>query len=132
MGTPALYNDLEFGDFLTPSPLVIIGGNSSFHYLIQRYAEKVGCLTVPMESAIAIDSICDLHPMGVIFASLENLESSRTFVTGLANRDVPIIVCSSVADQARARECGADYCLLHPFVYDNFSLILDAIASGNA
>jgi CheY-like chemotaxis protein len=67
--------------------------------------------------------------MGVIFASLEILESCRTFAVELANRDVPIIVCSSVADPARARECGADYCLLHPFIYDNFSQILNAIAS---
>lgn len=116
---------------MTQSPLVIIGGNSSFHYLIQRYAEKIGYSTLPLEAAITIDMVCDLHPMGVIFASLENLESSRTFVAGLANRDIPIIVCSSVIDQARAQECGADFCLLHPFVYDNFSLILGAIASGN-
>jgi hypothetical protein len=123
---------LKFGDFLTQSRLIIIGGNSSFHYLIQRYAEKIGCAILPLESSITIDRVCKLHPMGVIFASLENLESSRTFAAGLANRDVPIIVCSSVADQARARQCGADYCLLHPFAYDNFSLILDAIASANA
>lgn len=116
---------------MTQSPLIIIGGNSSFHYLIQRYAEKIGCSTLPLDASITIDKVCDLHPMGVIFVSLENLESSRTFVAGLANRDVPIIVCSSVADQARARECGADYCLLHPFVYDNFSQILDAITLGS-
>ena len=116
---------------MTQSPLIIIGGNSSFHYLIQRYAEKIGCAILPVESSITINTVCDLHPMGVIFDSLENLERSRTFVVELANRDVPIIVCSSGADQARARECGADYCLLHPFVYDNFSMILDAIASGN-
>lgn len=121
----------EFGDALTqpvPSTLVILGGSSSFNYLIQRYAERAGHSIAPLSSTTTIEVICSLNPLGVIFPSLENLEAFQ--IAELTNRSMPIIVCSSVSDQARARECGADYCLVHPFLYDNFSQILEAILSG--
>jgi DNA-binding response OmpR family regulator len=120
---------LEFGEFLTESTLVIIGGNSSFNYLIQRYAERAGYTITLLDSSVDIDAVCNLRPFGVVFPSLEDLEGFQ--ITELTNQNIPIIVCSSVSDQARAMECGADYCLFHPFLYDNFSRILAAILCGD-
>ena len=48
-------------------------------------------------------------------------------ITRLATCDIPVLVCSSVADQARVRELGADNCLLDPLMYENFHIMLAAI-----
>jgi len=109
--------------------IVIISGNPSFNYLIQRYADRIGIPTtevIPLESA---ETIVRLKPVAVIFPSVENLEGSQPLVTELTNADIPIIVCSSTADQNRTRELGADYCLLHPLDFDRFSAILEAVTS---
>lgn len=111
------------------STLHIIGGSSSFNYLIRRYAERVGYLSTAMPVSATKETIGALQPAAVIFSSLESFADSEFLVRELENIDIPIIVCSSVADQRRARELGADYCLLHPFAYDDFSAILATIAS---
>lgn len=109
--------------------LIILGGDPSFNYLVQRYAERLGYSVVNIPISAVVEPVHELKPAAVIFPSMENLEGAQPLALGLANRDIPVIVCSSLADQIRARELGADYCLVHPFVYDNFSAILDAIAS---
>ena len=50
-------------------------------------------------------------------------------VTDLASRDIPGLVCLSIADEARARELGADYCLMHPLTSDSS---LTALAATEA
>lgn len=112
--------------------LVIFGGNSSFNYLIQRYAARIGYTLTVTPSASSAESICRLSPEAVIFPSIASLEEAQLLTAGLVDCDIPIIVCSSTADQIRARQLGADYCLLHPLVYDNFSLVLGAIRAQKA
>jgi len=107
--------------------IVIISGNSSFNYLIQRYADRIGFPTTVMVPSESAETICGFGPVAVIFPSVENLEGSQLLVAELTNCDIPLIVCSSIVDQNRTRELGADYCLLHPLDYDHFSAILEAI-----
>jgi hypothetical protein len=125
------YNYIDWRNVLTQpkQTIVIISGNSSFNYLLQRYADRIGFPTmviVPSESA---KTICEIEPVAVIFPSVENLGGSQSLVAELTNCDIPIIVCSSAADQNRTHELGADYCLLHPLVYDHFSTVLETITS---
>ncbi len=111
------------------STIVIIGDSPSFLYLLQRYTDRSGyslAVALPSES---VEAICRLGPVAVILSSMEILEAFQSLVAGLANCDVPIIVCSSAADPIRARAFGADYCLLHPVTYDDFQNAL-AIASA--
>jgi len=115
-----------------PATIVIIGGNTSFNYLIQRYGDWSGYSIVVSPTPALAETICRSKPVAVIFPSVENLEDSQSLVAELTNCDIPIIVCSSTADQNRTRELGADYCLLHPLGYDNFSATLAiAITSHN-
>jgi hypothetical protein len=107
--------------------LVLLSGHSSFNYLIQRYANRIGYTLTVTPAAASAESICRLGPEAVIFPSIANLEEAQPLTAGLVECDIPIIVCSSTADQIRARQLGADYCLLHPLVYDNFSSVLGAI-----
>jgi len=108
---------------------VIISGDSSFNYLIQRYADRIGFPTTMAAPSESGETICGLEPIAVIFPSVENLEGSQLLVAKLTNCDIPIIVCSSTVDQIRTRELGADYCLLHPLVYDHFSATLEVVTS---
>jgi len=112
--------------------VAIIGGSSSINYLVGRYTERIGCSISVVPVSTSVEKIRGIKPVAVIFASVENLENSQALAAELTNCDIPIIVCSSMADQTRMRELGADYCLLHPFGYDNFSAILRAVMSQDA
>jgi hypothetical protein len=73
-----------------------------------------------------------MGPAAVWFASLETLEAFQPLNAALANCDIPLVVCSSVADELRARELGADYCVLHPLTYPDFVTALSAIGVAGA
>jgi CheY-like chemotaxis protein len=110
-----------------PQPtLLMIGNDAALAYLIGRYAERSGYGIYTVHIAPSAAEVCALRPTAVLFPSVENLEAAQTLVADLANRDIPLLVCSSAADQARARDLGADYCLLHPLTYDNFLAVLTA------
>lgn len=112
------------------SDIVIVGGDSSLHYLLQRYAGQIGYPVRVAESPVSAESIRQSEPVAVIFPSVEILESTQALVVELTNCDIPIIVCSSVFDEAKTFELGADYCLLHPLVFDNFSSTLQTAVTS--
>jgi orotidine-5'-phosphate decarboxylase len=76
--------------------------------------------------------VCNQQPVAILFPSIERLEAAQSLIADLTNCDIPILVCSSIADEARARELGADYCLLHPLTYDGFMAALVATRAPNA
>ncbi len=92
------------------STLLLIGQDNMLHYLLKRYAEQT------------------VKPIAIVFLSTELLEASQGFVEEMTSHETPILVCSSDGDEARAKELGADYCLLHPLTYDNFHAAL--LATG--
>lgn len=104
--------------------ILLIGNDTALNYLLDRFAERSGYkLSVNLEKSL-IKEINAINPAVVIFSSTEILETLQTLVEELANLDFPIMVCSSIADEAKARELGADYCLLHPLIYDDFQKAL--------
>jgi hypothetical protein len=106
--------------------LGIMEGDSSLLYLLQRYAEQIGYLSHIEKSPFSVEAIQSHGPVAVIFPSVEILENAQTLAAALTNNDIPIIVCSSLSDQAKTRELGADYCLLHPLVFESFSAAVNA------
>jgi CheY-like chemotaxis protein len=111
------------------SEILILGSDTALIYLIGRYAERSGYQVTTMQTAPLAVEVCNRGPAAILFPSLENLESSQALVAELAYCDIPVLVCSSVADEARARELGADHCLLHPLTYDGY---LAALATTKA
>jgi len=112
-----------------PSPqsrILMLGNDSALAYLIGRYAQQSGCVITTMQGVLQAEDICALKPAAILFTSVESLENEQSLVASLANCDIPVLVCSSVADEARARELGADHCLLHPLTYDGFHNVLAA------
>lgn len=112
------------------TPILIIGNDTTLCYLLGRFAERSGYqLKVDAENIPSHD-IAALDPAAIIFLSIELLAKKQTFLTELAGLDIPILVCSSVAEETRALELGADYCLLHPLTYDDFQITLANIATS--
>lgn len=106
----------------------LIGNDNDLSYLLGRFAEQ-SQHTVTLASEIAsAQEIANTNPTAIIFLSMELLEEAQSFVAGLTRLEVPIIVCSSVTEEARARELGADSCLLHPITFHGFQ---DALAVAN-
>jgi len=105
--------------------ILMIGNDPSLSYLIGRYVEQSGYGITRMQLAPTVAETRALRPTAILFQSVETLETSQARMKELAECDVPVLVCSSVTDEARARELGADRCLLHPLTYDS---VLAALA----
>lgn len=112
----------------------MLGNDPALAYLIGRYAQQSGYAVTTLPGVVQEEAVCALEPAAILFTSIESLEAAQKLVSGLANCDIPVLVCSSVADEARARELGADHCLLHPLTYDGFDKVLAATRNsvGNA
>ena len=111
---------------MTPdSPrIILIGNDAALTYLIGRYAERSGYELTLRSSVLSAEEVCDPRPAAVLFASLEQLEASQTLIGDLTNCEIPVLVCSTVAEETRAREMGADHCLIPPLTYDCFTAAL--------
>lgn len=107
--------------------LIVIGDDSRLVYLLERYAHQCGYQMIQFALSPRIDEIQRIMPSSIIFSSLEHLQAANTLIDALADSEVPILVCASMADESRARELGADECMLHPLTYQNFIGALSAI-----
>jgi CheY-like chemotaxis protein len=103
--------------------ILLVGDDEALNYLITRYAQRHG-VTVQRIQAATI-AATDARPEAVWCSSLAALELLRSNAAGLA--DVPVVVCTSTADEGRARELGADYCLLHPLTFADFVAAMSAV-----
>jgi DNA-binding response OmpR family regulator len=101
--------------------ILMVGNDPSLAYLIGRYAEHIGYCVISTQTIPDLSEVCNQKPAAILFPSVESLESAQFLITGLANCDIPILVCSAVADEVRAHELGADYCLVHPVTYKGFT-----------
>jgi hypothetical protein len=78
--------------------VMLIGSDASLTYLIQRYAEQSGYELTLLSSVPSVDEVCNLRPAAILFASIDRLEAAQSLIEGLANCEIPVLVCSSVAD----------------------------------
>ncbi len=109
------------------SPVILlIGNDSALAYLIERYAERSGYEVRVHPIVPATPVGLEIKPAAVLFSSIENLEAAQAQIVQVSNAEIPVLVCSSLNDQSRARELGADHCLVHPLTYDGF---LDALTA---
>ena len=100
--------------------ILFIGKDPSLEYLLKRYARQSGHDIQSVQDVSPEVDLPDQHPVAVWFSSLEALETWQWLRAAIARQDIPIVVCSSVADEVRAGELGADYFFLHPLTYDSF------------
>ncbi len=110
------------------SPLILLIGNDvPLTYLIERYAERSGCEVRVQPIVPTSADGAEVRPAVVLFSSIENLEAAQSQIAHFSNAEIPLLVCSSINDQTRAHELGADHCLIHPLTYDGFLAALIAV-----
>jgi len=100
--------------------LLLMGNDAELIYLLGRFAEQSEYQLTIAPEKISMQDVAVANPAAIIFSSMARLNKAQTLITELAHLEVPIIVCSSVSDQVRARELGADFCLLHPITFNGF------------
>ena len=106
---------------MTNKPLILlIGDDPSLEYLLERYANQNGYRLHSVNSFSSDLDIFQMHPQTIWFSSLDVLEAFQSQNNNILSSNVPIVVCSSIADDARAMDLGADYLLIHPLTYDSF------------
>lgn len=105
----------------------MVGDDDRLVYLLHRYTEQSGCTMISMQSIPSIGEINRLQPAAIIFSSVEQLQVAQPLAGSLSTHEIPILVCASPADEALARELGADACLLHPLTYDNFRAVVSSV-----
>jgi CheY-like chemotaxis protein len=113
------------------SKILVIGDDAPLAYLIGRYAERSGHDVTLMQSVPSAEEVRSLRPGAILFPSIERLEVAQPLIADLANCDIPVLVCVSITDEARARDLGADHCLLHPLTYDGFLAALPAARASS-
>jgi len=118
------------GATVSQSRVLMIGADTALAYLIGRYAEQGGYDVAMVQAVPSVTEVLTLQPAAILFPSIEELGAAQSLITDLASHEVPVLVCLSNHDQARARELGADYCLLHPLTYDSFLAALAATQAG--
>ena len=110
--------------------ILLVGRDTPLNYLFGRFAEQSGYrLTGNLEN-ISMAEIETVKPAVILFLSIELLAKNQALVAELSSRESPIIVCSSSTEEARARELGADYCLLHPLTYNDFQTALETVTAS--
>jgi CheY-like chemotaxis protein len=100
--------------------ILLIGDDPSLEYLLERYAQRSG---YRLKSVCSIEpnvDIFQMQPQSIWFSSLDILEALQSQKDIILSCNVPIVVCSSIADDERAMDLGADFLLLHPLTYDCF------------
>jgi hypothetical protein len=121
-----LYNDtyqeleLEKTSLKEQLTILLIGNDTMLSYLLGRFCERSGHQLAINPENLSINEIMTINPAVIVFLSTEILETAQALVGELASFDFPIMVCSAVVDETKARKLGADYCLLHPITYDDF------------
>jgi DNA-binding response OmpR family regulator len=110
--------------------LLAIGNDAALSYLLGRFAERSGYQLMVNAENTSGREIAGIDPAVIVFLSMERFTSDHALLVELANLDMPILVCSAAIEEARARELGADYCLLHPLTYADFEAALTRAISS--
>ncbi|PWH12286.1 MAG: hypothetical protein DDG60_13925 [Anaerolineae bacterium] len=112
----------------TQQPIVfMVGKDERLAYLLTRFAEQSGYRLIQHPYHPWIGEIRRTRPSAIIFTSLEQLQAAQALIEDVSGLDIPILACVALADEARARECGADACLVHPLTYEHFRSALTAL-----
>ena len=115
-------------DTLIPAPspvIMLIEDDAGFTYLVQRYARRSGCQMV--STRLGIDALAfaqQTQPavivLDVAFPGTASWDMLKALKADRATRDIPVVMCSGLEQEARGLEAGAEVCLSKPVMYYDF------------
>jgi CheY-like chemotaxis protein len=114
------------------APLMVIGDDASFCYLMQRYAEKAACPIVLAHFAEDALSIALHATPGVVIVELDapgdrGASIVETLKAHPQTCDVPVILCSWTDEAEQDLGDGAMLYLRKPILYDDFQAALTEV-----
>ncbi|HOU12036.1 MAG TPA: response regulator [Anaerolineae bacterium] len=110
-------------------PLLVVGDDASFCYLMQRYAQKAACPVVTAHFADdALDIALRQTPLVVIVELDTPGDKGLHILNALKahplTRSIPVILCSWTAEADPCLDEGAALYLRKPILYDDFQTAL--------
>ncbi len=110
-------------------PVLLIGEDPEFVYLMQRYAETSGCLLLHTPSfdqafSLARQEQPSLILMDLTFPDSHHLQNLHSLKVDPATCHIPVFVCSTSETVLAESEEQADGCLLKPVMYQDFVMAL--------
>lgn len=122
------------------APLMVVGDDTSFCYLMQRYAKKAACPIVLAHFAEDALNIALHEAPGVVIVELDAPGDKGLAILGMlkahpATCDIPVILCSWT-DEAEhdalwnSDDAGATLYLRKPILYDDFQAALTEVGAA--
>ncbi|HQE93896.1 MAG TPA: response regulator [Anaerolineae bacterium] len=111
------------------SPLMVVGDDASFCYLMQRYAQKIAYPVVLVHFAEDALGIALQETPVVVIVELDapggkGLEILNALKAHPVTRPIPVILCSWTEEAEYCLDEGAALYLRKPILYDDFQAAL--------
>jgi DNA-binding response OmpR family regulator len=119
-------------DEIANKRIMIVGMDSHFSYLLQRFVRKSAHRVIPVNLGDDVVSLAkDENPVAIVLEldmpETVGWQTLRTLKSDPQAGRIPVIVCSWQDDSARGLAEGADVYLRMPFLYEEFGTALAAV-----
>ena len=119
-------------DQTTNNLIMIIGGDSHFSYLMQRFVRTSAHQIIPANLGEDVLALARQEKPVAIVLELDLPETAgwhilRALIADPEVGRIPVIACSWLDEEARGRAEGADIYLRMPILYADFEAALAAI-----
>lgn len=119
-------------DEIANKRIMIVGMDSHFSYLLQRFVRKSAHRVIPVNLGDDVVSLAkDENPVAIVLEldmpETVGWQTLRTLKSDPEAGRIPVIVCSWQDESARGLAEGADVYLRMPFLYEEFGTALAAI-----
>jgi len=103
--------------------VIIVGEDSEFVYLMQRYVSQGGYHVFVVEPNPGTVDVARQKVPAAILIDVESpkakgWEALRLLKADLATRDIPVLICSWLDEKLRSQQEGATAYLRKPVMYD--------------
>jgi len=114
------------------APLMVVGDDASFCYLMQRYAKKAACPIVLAHFAEDALNIALHEAPGVVIVELDAPGDKGLSILGTLKAhpttcNIPVILCSWTDEAEHDLDVSAALYLRKPILYDDFQAALSEV-----
>ena len=119
-------------DQIAKKRIMIVGRNSQFSYLLQRFVRTSAYRAIPVNLGDDVLSFARDQTPAAIVLELDSPETVGWHALRSLKSDpeagrIPVIVCSWLDESARGLASGADAYLRMPFLYEEFGAALTTL-----
>jgi DNA-binding response OmpR family regulator len=119
-------------DQITKKRIMIVGRDSHFSYLLQRFVRTSAYRAIPVNLGDDVLSLAkDEKPVAIVLEvdtpEVVGWKALHALKSDPDAAEIPVIVCSWLDESARGLAEGADACLRMPFLYEEFGAALTTL-----